>query len=89
MTIRIDPSVLTDVEELAAADGRDAESWVNDVLSRVVKDLRDQAYWRERAKNADLDAALIFLESRTGDPLPGDEWPADWSPEKIASFRGW
>lgn len=75
--LRLQPSLLEETRKLAEQEGVAVNQLINVAVAEKLSALRTEAYFRERASRADVDAARKIL-SRAGKgkpPLAGDELP--------------
>lgn len=75
--LRLQPSLLEETRKLAEQEGVAVNQLINVAVAEKLSAVRTEAYFRERASRADVDAARKIL-SRAGKgkpPLAGDELP--------------
>jgi len=73
--LRLQASLKAEAERLAKAEGTTLNQFINVAVAEKIAALRTADYFRERARSADVKAALALLDSLgTDEPLrPGDE----------------
>ena len=73
--LRLHTSIKREAERLAKADGTTLNQFINTAVAEKIAALRTADFFRERARRANIPAALAILD-RIGDdapPRPGDE----------------
>jgi hypothetical protein len=73
--LRLQASLKKEAQRLAKAEGTTLNQFINVAVAEKIAALRTADFFRERAKRADIPAALALLD-RIGDdepPRPGDE----------------
>ncbi|WP_152047751.1 hypothetical protein [Aureimonas psammosilenae] len=77
--LSIDPALLDDARQAAAAAGVDLGSFVSRAVQEKLWSMRPENYMRRRAERADMDAAKAILDraGRGNPPMPGDEFETD------------
>ncbi|HTV54917.1 MAG TPA: toxin-antitoxin system HicB family antitoxin [Terriglobia bacterium] len=81
--LRLQPSLLEDARRTAEEEGVALNQLINVAVAEKVSAIRTESYFRERARRANIPAAIELLK-RMGDgnpPMKGDELPA---PEKLS-----
>jgi hypothetical protein len=73
--LRLQASLKKEAERLAKAEGTTLNQFINVAVAEKVAALRTVDFFRERARRADVPAALALLDSIGGDEPPpsGDE----------------
>ena len=73
--LRLQASLKKEAEQLAKAEGTTLNQFINVAVAEKIAALRTADFFRERAKRADIPAALALLDSigRDEPPRPGDE----------------
>lgn len=73
--LRLQASLKTEAERLAKAEGTTLNQFINVAVAEKIAALRTADFFRERAKRADIKAALEILDRLGNDepPRPGDE----------------
>lgn len=73
--LRLQASLKAEAERLAKAEGTTLNQFINVAVAEKIAALRTADYFRERARRADLPAALALLETIGTDapPQAGDE----------------
>jgi hypothetical protein len=73
--LRLQASLKKEAERLAKAEGTTLNQFINVAVAEKVAALRTADFFRERARRADVPAALALLDSIGGDEPPpsGDE----------------
>jgi hypothetical protein len=72
--LRLQASLLDEVRRLAAQEGASINQFINVAVAEKLSAMRLETYLRERAKRADVPAALALLNRLGGEPpRPGDE----------------
>lgn len=73
--LRLQASIKKEAERLAKEEGTTLNQFINVAVAEKVATLRTADYFRERARRADVPAALALLNSLGGDepPREGDE----------------
>jgi hypothetical protein len=77
--LRLQPSLLREARKVAEAEGVAVNQLINVAVAEKLSALRTEAYFRERAEQADPIKAREVLEraGRGNPPLPGDELPPE------------
>ncbi len=75
MPCGVQASPKAEAERLAKAEGTTLNQFINVAVAEKIAALRTADYFRERARRADLPAALALLDRLGTDapPRPGDE----------------
>jgi len=73
--LRLQASLKAEAERLAKAEGTTLNQFINVAVAEKIATLRTADFFRERARQADVPAALALLDSIGADeaPRPGDE----------------
>jgi hypothetical protein len=73
--LRLQVSLKAEAERLAKAEGTTLNQFINVAVAEKIAALRTADFFRERARRADLPAALALLDRLGADepPSPGDE----------------
>ncbi len=87
--LRLQPSLLDDARRTAEEEGVALNQLINVAVAEKVSAIRTEAFFRERARRANIPEAIEIL-SRMGKgnpPMKGDELPRPERLEKSASSR--
>jgi len=73
--MRLQASIKAEAERLAKAEGTTLNQFINVAVAEKIAALRTADFFRERARRADLPAAVALLKSLGNDdpPRSGDE----------------
>ena len=73
--LRLQASIKAEAERLAKAEGTTLNQFINVAVAEKIAALRTADFFRERARCANVEAALALLERLGNDdpPQPGDE----------------
>jgi hypothetical protein len=73
--LRLQASLKAEAERLAKAEGTTLNQFINVAVAEKIAALRTADFFRDRAKSADLGAALALLDGlgKNEPPRPGDE----------------
>jgi hypothetical protein len=73
--LRLQPSLIAEARKLAEAEGVALNQLINVALAEKLSALRTESYFEERAKRANIVAALEILKKAGSgvSPSPGDE----------------
>ena len=73
--LRLQASIKAEAERLAKAEGTTLNQFINVAVAEKIAALRTADYFRDRARLADIPAALALLDRIGNDdpPRPGDE----------------
>jgi hypothetical protein len=73
--LRLQASIKAEAERLAKAEGTTLNQFINVAVAEKIAALRTADFFRERARRAELPAAVALLESLGNDdpPRSGDE----------------
>lgn len=72
--LRLQTSLLDELRKLAAVEKTSVNQLINIAVAEKLSALRTQAYFRERARRANVPAALALLDRLGGEPpQQGDE----------------
>lgn len=74
--LRLQAWLKAEAERLAKAEGTTLNQFINVAVAEKIAALRTADFFRERARRADLPAALALLDRLGNDdpPQPGDEF---------------
>ena len=87
--LRLQPSLLEELRGVAAAEDVTINQFINVAVAEKLASLRTDAYFRERAANADIPGALKILD-RLGvgkSPRPDDKIAPRGAPRRRGSSR--
>lgn len=73
--LRVQPSLLDEARKVAEAEGVALNQFINVAVAEKLSALRTEAFFRERAKKADVSKALKILRKagKGNPPVSGDE----------------
>jgi hypothetical protein len=73
--LRPQTSLKLEAEKLAKAEGTTLNQFINVAVAEKIAALRTADFCRDRARRADIPAALVLLDTIGGDAVPrsGDE----------------
>ncbi len=73
--LRLQASLKKEAERLAKAEGTTLNQFINVAVAEKIAALRTADFFRDRARRADIPAALALLDRLGSDepPRPGDE----------------
>lgn len=73
--LRLQASLKAEAERLAKAEGTTLDQFINVAMAVKIAALRTADFFRDRARRADVPAALALLDTLGRDeaPRPGDE----------------
>jgi hypothetical protein len=85
--LRLQPSLLDEARRLAKDEGVALNQLINVAVAEKLATLRTEAFFRERARRADIPAALAILDrlGAANPPEPGDELPEGWADHASAN----
>jgi hypothetical protein len=75
--LRLQASIKAEAERLARAEGTTLNQFINVAVAEKIAALRTADFFRERARRANVEAALALLDRLGNDepPQAGDEAP--------------
>ena len=87
--LRLQPSLLDDARRTAEEEGVALNQLINVAVAEKVSAIRAEAFFRERARRANIPEAIEILSrmGRGNTPMKGDELPGPGKLDKSASNR--
>ena len=87
--LRLQPSLLDDARRTAEEEGVALNQLINVAVAEKVSAIRAEAFFRERARRANIPEAMEILSrmGRGNPPIKGDELPGPEKLDKSASNR--
>ena len=74
--LRLQPSLKAAAERLALAEGTSLNQFINVAVAEKLSALETETYFKDRARNADRESFLGFLDGAAGEPpVEGDRLP--------------